>query len=106
MRAELSPALISQLERLAAAGVQMVPLPELATYFVLEREGCVVLVERRGEGFGAIGSPGVLIEGGFAALVARNGKDWLVGKSEARAASGGEAAAARRLYRDLRNILG
>ena len=102
----MSPALISQLERLAAAGVQMIPVPELAAYFVLEREGCVVLVERRGEGFGAVGSPGVLLEGGFAALVSRDGKDWLIGKGETRAPSGGEASAARRLYRDLREILG
>ena len=102
----MSPTLISRLERLAAAGIQILPFPELSTHFVLEREGCVVLVERRGEGFGALGSPGVLIEGAFAALVMRGGKDWLVGKNTSREAAGAEASAARRLYRDVRDILG
>ncbi|MGD0579010.1 MAG: hypothetical protein ABSC08_08785 [Bryobacteraceae bacterium] len=102
----MTPRLILQLERLAVAGIQILPIPELATHFVFEREDCVVLVERRGEGFGAIGSPGLLIAGGFAALVTRDGKDWFVGKGESRAAAGAEASSARRLYRDLRDILG
>ena len=97
--------LIPQLERLAAADIQLLPVPEVATHFVFEREGCVVLVERRGEGFGSIGSPGLLTAGGFAALVTRDGQDWFVGKGESRPADGAEASAARRLYRELRDIL-
>lgn len=102
----MPPSLVLQFERLAAAEIQLLPVPEVATHFVFEREGCVVLVERRGEGFGSIGSPGLLTAGGFAALVTRDGQDWFVGKGESRAATGAEASAARRLYRDLRDILG
>ena len=102
----MTPRLVLQLERLAAEGIQLIPVPEIPTYFVFEREECVVLVERRGEGFGAIGSPGRLTGDGFAALVTREGKDWFVGKVQSRPAAGGEASAARRLYRDLRDILG
>jgi len=68
----LLPSLVLQFERLAAAEIQLLPVPEVTTHFVFEREGCVVLVERRGEGFGSIGSPGLLTAGGFAALVTRD----------------------------------
>ena len=102
----MTPTLVAQLGRLAAAGIQLLPVPEIPAYFVFQREECVVLVERRGEGFGAIGSPGLLTADGFAALVTRDGQDWFVGKLQSRPAAGGEASAARRLYRDLRDILG
>jgi len=102
----LTPTLAAQLERLASAGIRLLSVPEIPTHFVFEREDCVVLVERRGEGFGAIGSPGLLSDNGFAALVTRDSKDWFVGKVQSRPAAGGEASAARRLYRDLRDILG
>lgn len=96
----------SQLERLAAAGIQLIAAPGVSTHFVFERDGCVVLVERRGEGFGAVGSPGLLaLRGGFAALVQREGVDWFVGKHLERPAEGGEAAAARRLFTDLKAAL-
>ena len=78
----------------------------MGTHFVFVRDGCCVVVERRGDGFGAVGSPGLLNESGFAALVARDGGDWVVGKSESRIATQAEASAARRLYRELREILG
>ncbi|MBI5282866.1 MAG: hypothetical protein HY858_14370 [Candidatus Solibacter usitatus] len=97
---------LEKLERLAAAGIGMIPAPEVPTHFVFERDGCVVLVERRGEGFGSAGSPGVLTErGGFAALVDRGGQSWLVSKGEERLAQAGEAEAARRLFTDLKSAL-
>jgi len=99
--------LVQQLEHIAAAGIQLVPAPEVATHFVFERDGCVVLVERRDAGFGAVGSPGLLVEeGGFAALVERNGRSFFIWKGGERKASGGEAESARRLFTDLRTILG
>jgi hypothetical protein len=102
----MNPALLAQLERLAAANISILPTPEVTSHFVLERAGFVVLAERNDAGFGAVGSPGLLMESGFAALVTRNGADWFVGKSEARAAAPEEAALARGLYKDLREILG
>lgn len=97
---------LRQLERMAAAGIEMIPAAEVGSHFVFAREGCVVLVERRGEGFGAVGSPGRLVEeGGFAALVRRNGEDWWVSKGEERRAEAGEAEAARQLFTDLKAAL-
>ncbi len=102
----MNPKLLVQLERIASAGIQILPVPEIVTHFVLERSDCVVLVERRDDGFGMIGSPGSLTDKGFAALVVRGGHDWFIGKNESREASENEAFEARRLYRDLREILG
>ncbi len=101
----MNPKLLAQLERIASSGIQILPVPEIASHFVLERNGCVVLVERREDGFGAIGSPGSLSAKGYSALVLRDGKDWFIGKNESREAMEAEAAEARRLYRDLREIL-
>jgi hypothetical protein len=101
----LNPKLLEQLERLASAGIQILPVPEIASHFVLERKGCVVLVERREDGFGAAGSPGALSGTGFAALVRRDGRDWFIGRSESREATEAEADDARRLYREIREIL-
>ena len=101
----MNPKLLAQLERLAASGIQILPVPEIVSHFVLERNGCVVLVERREDGFGAIGSPGALSDQGFAALVQRDGRDWFIGRNESREATESEAAEARGLYRDLREIL-
>ncbi len=101
----MNPKLLEQFERLAAAEIQILPIAEIASHFVLARHGCVVLVERRADGFGAVGSPGAISDKGFAALVQRDSRDWFVGKNETREATDVEAAEARRLYRELREIL-
>ena len=98
--------LLETLERIAAAGIQIIPAPEVPTHFVFERDGCVVLVERRGQSFGAVGSPGLLVaEGGFGALVDRSGRDYFVWKGGEREATEHEASAARRLFTELKTIL-
>jgi hypothetical protein len=101
----MNPALLQQLERISSAGIQLLPVPQISTHFVFERHGCVVLVERRGEGFGAVGSPGMLSDKGFGALVERAGSVYFVWKGEERKAAPEEAQAARRLFTDLREIL-
>jgi hypothetical protein len=103
---QVTPLVLLQLEKIAAAGIVLIPTPEVPTHFVFSRDGCVVLVERRGEGFGSIGSPGQLTErGGFAALVERDGVAWFVAKGQEWKAVSGEAEAARRLFTDLRTAL-
>jgi hypothetical protein len=97
--------LLEQLERIAAAGIQLLPTPELPHHFVFERAGCVVLVERRTDGFGGIGSPGALTGRGFEALVERAAGPAFVFKGDERAATANEAEAARSLLRDLRQAL-
>jgi hypothetical protein len=68
------------LERLAAAGIQLLPAVELTTYYVFERDGFVALVERTPEGFGGIGSAGVLTGSGFAAFIERGEQCYFVAK--------------------------
>ncbi len=67
------------LEKLAAAGIQIIPA-EIASHFILECDGFVAFVERRGDDFGNIGAPGLMTEHGFAALVWRSGQPYFVGK--------------------------
>jgi hypothetical protein len=102
----MDPALLAQLERIVEAGIEILPAPDLMTHFLFARDGCVVLVERRGEALGMVGSPGLLGEHGFAALVKRGGTDCFVGKTLRREATPDEAASARELYAELRAILG
>lgn len=97
--------LLRQLERIAAAGIELLPAPGLGRHFVFSRDGCVVLVERREEGFGGIGSPGAMGERGFEALVERGGEAYFVYKGEERVATAEEAEAARALLRDLQQAL-
>jgi len=95
-----------RLERVAEAGIGLIPAMAIATHFVFERAGFVVLVERRGDGFGGLGSPGKLVEGhGFAALVRRGDGDWFVARASEWRAAPGEAEEARRLYADLNRLL-
>jgi hypothetical protein len=67
------------LEKLAAAGIQIIPA-EIASHFILARDGFVAFVERRGDDFGNIGAPGLMTEQGFAALIWRAGEPFFVGK--------------------------
>ncbi len=101
----MDPELLATLERLAALGTQILPLPSLTSHFVFERDGCVVLVERKGESFGAVGSPGKLVDAGFAALIERDGRHLFVHKGQEWPAEPSEVSAARRLFTDLKTTL-
>jgi hypothetical protein len=68
-----------QLEKLHAAGIQIVPA-DLTSHYILERGGFVAFVERREAGFGNIGAPGLMTERGFAALVWRGGQAFFAGR--------------------------
>jgi hypothetical protein len=102
----MGPALLAQLEKIADLGIGLAPAPGVSGHFVFVRAGCAVIVERRGDGFGAVGSPGLLTEGGFAALVERDGRPCFINKGDCRPAGDEQAAEARRLFRDLRSVLG
>ncbi len=73
--------MIEQLKRLEAARIQLLPAGEIPTHYVLERDGFVALVQRAEDGFGQVGSPGLMTEHGFAALVWRAGKPLFVAKN-------------------------
>lgn len=102
----MSPETLRQLEQIAGLGIGLIPAAGVGSHFIFERSGFVVLVERRGDGFGRVGSPGKLMEGhGFAALVQRGGSDWFVAKGSEWPASAEEAETARHLFTQLKAIL-
>jgi len=92
------------LERLAAAGIQLLPA-QLANHFAFERGGFVCLVERAGEGFGNIGSPGLMTEKGFAALVWREDRAWFVARGFEQLATAEQVEEIRSFDADLRAAL-
>jgi|SRR3954453_23088456 len=94
-----------QLERLVAAGIQLLPVVEISNHYVFERDGFVALVERRGEGFGGIGSAGRLTEKGIAPLVLRGDGAFFVAKGLEQAASPEQVEQIRRFQADLKFAL-
>jgi len=93
------------LERLAAARIQILPALEILSHFVLERDGFVVLVERKGDAFGEIGSPGLLTEHGFAPLVWRRDQPFFVSKNIDLPADGGQVEKLRLFADDVKAAL-
>lgn len=75
-----------KLERLAQAGIQLIPA-DIRTHYILERDGFVALVERRGDDFGVAGAAGLLTEKGLAPLVWRGGSAFFVAKGFERQAT-------------------
>jgi hypothetical protein len=68
-----------RLERLAAAGIQIIDAG-ITSHFILERDGFVAFIERKGNDFGNIGAPGLMTEKGFAALIWRGGQAFFVAR--------------------------
>lgn len=94
------------LERLVAAGIQLLPALEINTHYVFERDGFLALVERAPEGFGGVGSAGILTGGGFAALIQRGDRFCFVAKGFEQEASDSQVAALRSFSADLKAALG
>jgi hypothetical protein len=93
------------LERLAAARIQLLPAVEITTHYVFERDGFVALVERTPEGFGGIGSPGLLTGTGFAALIRRGDRSYFVAKNFEQEAAPEQVESLRRFSTDLKAAL-
>jgi hypothetical protein len=94
-----------KLERLVAAGIQLLPTVQITTHFVFERDGFVALVERKAEGFGGIGSAGRLTEKGIAPLVLRGAAPFFVAKGFEEPATAEEVEKIRRFQADLKYAL-
>lgn len=94
-----------QLQRLAAAGIRLVPLEGLETHVLLERGGFAALVERKADGFGAAGSVGLLTEKGFAVLLWRGDNALFVAKGFEQPAGPNQIASLRRFDSELRAAL-
>ncbi len=93
-----------QLEKLHAAGIQIVPA-DLTSHFILERGGFVVFVERRETGFGHIGAPGLMTERGYAALVWRAEQPFFVGRGFEQPGTDEQVQAIRAFAADLEAAL-
>ena len=99
-------ALEERLARLAEAGIQLLPLPDIGQYFVFERDGFIALVERAADGdFGQAGPAGLLTERGFAALVWKAGKAFFIAKGFEEEASSERLLLLRRFSDDLARAL-
>jgi hypothetical protein len=95
---------IAQLEKLAAAGIQIIPA-EISSHFILERDGFVSFVERRDDSFGNIGAAGLMTEQGFAALVWRGDQAFFTGRGFEQPASPGQVQGIRAFAADLAEAL-
>ena len=95
----------AKLERLVAAGIQLLPAVEITNHYVFERDGFVALVERRAEGFGGIGSAGRLTAKGIAPLVLRGTAPFFVAKGFDQPATAEEVDQIRRFQADLKYAL-
>ena len=88
-----------------AAGIELVPFDGISHHYILAREGCVSLVEKRETGFGNIGAPGIMTEKGFACLVWRGADALFVAKGLEQAATSEQVSALRRFDTDLKTAL-
>jgi hypothetical protein len=100
----VTPGLSDKLERLAAAGIQIIPM-EITSHFILERDGFVAFVERRDDTFGNIGAPGLMTEKGYAALVWRGDQPFFAAKGFEQSASPEQVEKIRAFASDLENAL-
>jgi hypothetical protein len=98
------PSLIEKLERLAAAGIQIIPM-DITSHFILERDGFVAFVERREDAFGNVGAPGLMTERGYAALIWRGDQAFFAGKGVEQPASAEQVQKLRAFAADLENAL-
>jgi hypothetical protein len=88
---------------LAASGIQL--LTETPTHYLFARDNLIALVERTAEGYGSIGSTGIMTERGLAYLIRREQQIVFAGKGFEQPASPEEAAAVRAFSADLKAAL-
>lgn len=90
------------LQKLVDHGIQLLPAAELTTHFVFERDGFIALVERRNDGFGNAGAPGLLCQQGMAQLIWRGEHAFFVTKGFERQACTEEVEKLRSFGQDLK----
>lgn len=98
--------MIEKLERLAAAGIQLLPALEITTHYLVERDGFVALIERKpDDGFGGIGAPGLWTGHGLAPLVWRGDIPFFIAKGFEQPAESHQVESVRRFQSDLKQAL-
>ena len=89
--------------RLAGCHIQV--LSDTKEHYLFARENCIALVERAADGFGSIGSTGLMTESGLAYLVWRDNRAILVGKGRETLAEPAQVEAVHRFSEDLKSVL-
>lgn len=92
-------------ERLVAANIRILPINPSPKHVVFERSGFVALVEKREDGFGEIGSAGMLVEKGFSSLIWRGGDPYFVAKGFEQPATVEQVDQLRAFQKDLQESL-
>lgn len=92
-------------ERLIVANIQVLDFPAGARHVAFERDGFVALVERTEDGFGGIGSAGMLTEKGFAPLLLREGRHFFVARNYEKPAGDHDIERLRAFQTDLEAAL-
>lgn len=101
----MTPELMAKLEALASAGIELVPMAQVPNHFVFARDGFAALVEKRGQGFGQVGSAGLVTDSGFCALTWRADQAFFVSRGTESPASPEQIELLRAFDRDLRAAL-
>lgn len=101
----MDAALLARLERLLAARIELVPDLKITTHYVFARDGFAALVEKRDGGFGNAGTPGLVTEQGFAALLWRGEQGVFTGRGFELLATAEQVTAIRAFDRDLNEAL-
>ena len=108
-----APGVMEALQALAAKGIELLPIqPQpggqgaLDRHFVFFRAGYAALVERRGNGFGRIGTAGIVTEHGLAMLMRREAGDRFVIRDYEQEPAPGEIEELRQFQADLVQCLG
>ena len=96
---------IAVLERLAAAGFEIVAFPMYASAVGVRRGECAALLERVEGGLRVMGEACWMVEGNLSVRVRREGKEWFVWKSKQVKATGERMAEVMRFQEDVRLIL-
>ena len=86
-------------------GSTSILVTETRAYAMFARDNLIALVKRTGEGYGSIGSTGILTERGLAYLVWRDGHALLAGKGFEQPATDEQVAAVRQFSEDLKAAL-
>ena len=101
----MDPEILAKLERVLAARIELVPDLNITTHYVFTRDGFASLVEKRNGAFGNVGTPGIVTENGFAALLWRGEQGVFVGRGFELFATAEQVAAIRSFDRDLNEAL-
>ena len=105
MTADPPHPLSEKLERLAAAGIRVLPLPGIESHLALERDGFAVLAERSSDTIGRTGAAGLVTPQGLALLVWRDGSPFFVGRNIEQPAAAEQVTQLRAFAGDVERAL-